>query len=221
MGDPADRRRDEWASDRIATPVHPSSRERGHEAAPRRAPVGLAQGSSSRVNANPQPSAKSLTRARRRAAHGQSTVEFSLVAIILFFLMLAIFDFGHMIAMHSAAVTASREAARYGSAVGDNGAGKPRYVDCTGIRNAARNIVGGLVNLTDSQVKISYDDGAGAAKSQACPPAGPGPTASAIARLDRVVVEVTLTYEPVSPIRVLVGPVTVVSIDRRAIVKED
>jgi Flp pilus assembly protein TadG len=151
---------------------------------------------------------------------GQATTEFALVATMLFFLMMAIVDFGHMIALHSAAVTASREGARYGSAVGDNGSGTPRFVDCAGIRKAANNVIGGLVKLTDDQISISYDDGLGTAVTEACAPDGTGPDEFEIERLDRVVVEVTLTYAPISPIRMFMGPVTVVSIDRRAIVTQ-
>lgn len=144
--------------------------------------------------------------------------EFGLVIGVLLTLFFGIVDFGHMTAMHAAAITASREAARYGSAVGDNGSGTPRFVDCAGIRQAARNVTSGLVTLTDADIRISYDDGAGTPKSQPCPPLGSGPAAADLARFDRIVVEVRLTYEAVSPVRLLVGPVTIVTIDRRSIV---
>lgn len=164
------------------------------------------------------------TRLRNRAAlrhlgRGQATVEFSLVIGVLSTLVFGLVDFGHMVAMHAAAVTASREAARYGSAIGDSGAGVPQYVDCAGIRDAARRVTSGLIALPDDRIRISFDDGAGSPVSAACPPHGGGPVAAQISRMDRVVVEVTLTYEAISPIRAFVGPVTVVSIDRRAIVK--
>lgn len=137
--------------------------------------------------------------------------------MVLFF---AVVDFGRMVAIHTATVTASREAARYGSAVGDNGSGTPRYADCAGIRQAARNVTGAMVTLTDNQIAVSYDDGDGNPTATSCP-VGPGPTPdpAAIVRLDRVVVTVTATYEAISPIRFIVGPVTVVSTDRRTIVK--
>ena len=156
---------------------------------------------------------------RRRPPGGQATVEFSLVVGLLLTLVFGIVDFGHMVAMHAAAVTASREAARYGSAVGDSGSGMPQYVDCAGIRDAARRVTAGLVTLPDDRIRISYDDGAGNPVSAACPPHGGGPAETQITRMDRVVVEVSLTYEAITPIRAVVGPITVVSINRRAIVK--
>lgn len=155
---------------------------------------------------------------RRPRERGQATAEFSLVAIILMVVFLGIVDFGRMVAVQAAAVTASREAARFGSAVGDNGGG-PQYVDCAGIRNAARRVVSGLVTLQDSDIVITYDDGAGNAVASQCVTNG-SPAEGDINRLDRVVVQVTVTYRPVAPIvNAIVAPVTVVSIDRRAIVK--
>lgn len=157
----------------------------------------------------------------RRRHSGQATVEFGLVVGIFLILFLGIVDLGRLMAMHSAAVTASREAARYGSAVGDNGSGTLRYVDCAGIRLAARKVTGSIATLSDAAIEITYDNGDSppTAATAACPPVGAGPVANDIDRFDRVVVKVTLTYEAISPVRFLLGPITVVSIDRRAIAK--
>jgi Flp pilus assembly protein TadG len=161
-----------------------------------------------------------LARLNRRG-RGQATVEFALTIGIVLVLFFAVVDFGRMVAIHTATVTASREAARYGSAVGDNGSGTPRFADCVGIRQAARNVTGAMVTLTDNQIAVSYDDGAGGSTGADPCPVGPGPTPNpaAIERLNRVVVQVTATYEAISPVRFLIGPVTVVSTDRRTIVK--
>jgi Flp pilus assembly protein TadG len=160
-----------------------------------------------------------MTRSAHRAS-GQATVEFALTIGIVLLLFFAVVDFGRMVAIQAATVTASREAARYGSAVGDNGSGTPRYADCPGIRQAARNVTGSLITLTEAQVAVSYDNGTGVAVAVPCP-VGPGPTPNPddIVSLNRVVVSVTVTYEAISPIRFIVGPVTVVSTDRRTIVK--
>jgi Flp pilus assembly protein TadG len=150
-------------------------------------------------------------------------VEFALTIGIVLVLFFAVVDFGRMVAIHAATVTASREAARYGSAVGDSGdgLGTPRYAYCSGIRQAARNVTSSLISLTDAQVAVWYDDGVDTAfrTTADCPPAGTGPVASEIDRLERVVVQVTVTYEAITPIRFIMGPITVVSIDRRTIVK--
>jgi hypothetical protein len=168
---------------------------------------------------------------------GQATTEFALVALVLFLIVMAIIDFGRMVAIHSAAVTASREAARYGSATGEVTPGVPRYIDCDGIRLAARNVTGSLVDWDQTAVNritITYDTGpidtspadgvpdsnAGVATAQPCVDAVTRPVASDIARFDRVVVTVEVTYRAIAPlIGQIVGPITVTSIDRRTIAK--
>jgi TadE-like protein len=150
-------------------------------------------------------------------------VEFALTIGIFMLLFFAVVDLGRMVVMHSAAVTASREAARYGSAVGDAPApaapGTPRYVDCAGIRGAARAVTLSAITLADDDIAISYDNGSGVATTAACG-SGAGPIASEIDSLDRVVVQVTLIYEPITPLSLIMPPVTVVSTDGRTIVKQ-
>jgi Flp pilus assembly protein TadG len=155
-----------------------------------------------------------------RDSRGQSLVEFGLILPLFLLLLAGVFDVARIVTIHSAAVTASREAARYGAAVGDTG-GAPRYVDCAGIRAAARNATEALVDLPDAQIHISYDNGAGSPRTQPCAPHGTGPVAGAIQNLDRVLVQVTVSYDAITPLLTdLIGPVTVVSVDRRTIVTE-
>jgi len=153
------------------------------------------------------------------SSSGQALVEFALVIGLVVILILGVVDLARLVATYSAAVTASREAARFGTALGDSGAGVPQYVDCAGIRQAARAVTSGLLTLPDDRIRISYDNGSGTARSKACPPHGLGPSASEIARLDRIVVEVTVTFQAVSPAGLLFDPVTIVTTNRRAIVK--
>jgi Flp pilus assembly protein TadG len=167
---------------------------------------------------------------RRVSPRGQSLVEFALALPLFLALVFGILDFGRMIAMHSAAVTASREASRYGAAVGtydhDGNSGTPaieRYMDCAGIRAAARNATSALFTLTDDQIEISYVNGAGNPTTDSCPPhhSAAGPVAAEVDSLDRIVVEVTLQYEAITPpVRAVVGPIDVVSVDRRTITKK-
>ena len=161
-----------------------------------------------------------IARPGQGSSRGQATVEFSLVAIILLLTCFGIVDFGRMAAIHSAVVTASREAARYGSAVGvDALSGEPQYVDCVGIRSAARRVVGGLVTIPDGDIAITYErdennDGVFAATPVDC-----GDEDDVVA-FDRVVVQVTVTYRPITPLlQSIVAPITVESIDRRTVVK--
>lgn len=146
-------------------------------------------------------------------------MEFALALPLFLVLLFGIIDFGRMIAMHSAAVTASREGARYGAAVGPNGGVVP-YVDCNGIRQAAGAGTGALIALAPDQIEISYIDGGGNTVTPSCPPHGAGPVAADIESLDRIVVEVTLQYEAITPVvQAMVGPIDVVSVDRRTITK--
>lgn len=156
-----------------------------------------------------------------RPASGQALVEFALVAPLLVVLILAVIEFGWYVAVSTAVTAASREGARHGSTVGDNGAGTPNYVDCTGIRAAAQGTTGALITLTDPQIRISYDDGAGIPVSDPCPPHGTvGPDEGDLARFDRVVVEVTVAYRPITPIADLLVPTGSISaVDRRTIIK--
>jgi Flp pilus assembly protein TadG len=144
-------------------------------------------------------------------------VEFALVIVILFVVMLAIVELGRMLAMHVGAIAASREGARYGAAVGDV-SGTQRYLHCDGIRAAARATVSALVTLADGDIVISYDDGPGdATPLAACPPTR---TPADVDSLDRIVVQVTVTYQPITPmLQAVFGPITVTSLDRRTIVK--
>jgi Flp pilus assembly protein TadG len=155
---------------------------------------------------------------RRRGNAGQATVEFALTVGLVLLLFLAIVDIARLVATHAAVITASREAARYGSAIGDNGSGTERYRDCTGIREAARRTTGALVTLADGDIVVSYDHGPSTGTHATCPVGSP-PAATDIASLDRVNVRVTATYQAISPLRLVLGPMTVASTDRRTIAK--
>src|SRR6266545_1170282 len=75
---------------------------------------------------------------RSRAERAQAIVEFALVLPILMMMLVGIFEVGRLIYTYAAVNNASREAARYGSAIGLDDTGtylKYRY--CDGIKNAA------------------------------------------------------------------------------------
>jgi Flp pilus assembly protein TadG len=161
----------------------------------------------------------SATPRRSRGARGQALVEFALVVPIVLVLIIGIAEFGWFMANSSALVSASREAARYASSVGDDG-GTPRYIDCAGIRGAARDATSAVFTLTDDQIRVTYDDGAGGTSTSACAPLGTGPVAAEIDRFDRVVVEVRVSYSAMTPLgQVFLGARELVSVDRRSIGK--
>jgi Flp pilus assembly protein TadG len=162
------------------------------------------------------------TRLWRRRSHdarrGQSLVEFGLVLPFVLLTFMAILEFGWYAAVAAATASASREAAHYGSTVGTDGSINPgpHYIDCAGIRAAARSTTGPLITLTDAQIAITYEGGAIPCASGASRPA-----AADIDRFDRVVVTVTVNYAPLTPIfpTFVPGPYDIVSVDRRSIVK--
>jgi Flp pilus assembly protein TadG len=170
----------------------------------------------------PSPPAR-RTRPWRHRSHdarrGQSLVEFGLVLPFILLTLMAILEFGWYAAVSSATVSASREAARYGSTVGGTDPDF-HYVDCDGIRDAARLTTGPLITLADGDIVITYDDGAGGPKGTC--PVGADTASVTLNRFDRVIVQVTVNYTPLTPIFnafVGPGPYPLVSVDRRSIGK--
>jgi hypothetical protein len=151
-------------------------------------------------------------------------VEVALVLPIFIFTLMAVLEMGYFVAVASAVSSASREAARYGATVGTNTETPPveHYLDCAGIRAAGRQTSGALVNLTDAQIVIKYDDGQDPPTDVGVPCVNTGsrPAEGDIERWDRIIVEVRHTYQPITPfLRPLMGNTEMNSIDRRSIVK--
>lgn len=132
------------------------------------------------------------TKSFRKKKSGQGLVEFALVLPLLLMLVLGIIEFGRLLFVYAAVNTASREAARYGSAAGDNGSGTLRYADCGGMIAAAQR-VGILANITG--INISYDSGPGTPTVYAsCPPG------KIEGGKHRVVVSISASYHPLVPL---------------------
>lgn len=89
---------------------------------------------------------------------GQSMTELALVLPILLLVMIGIIEFGRMLAAISLLSYSAREASRYASVSGLN-SGTPQYLDCSGIREAARGAASALVALEDSDIFVGYDHG--------------------------------------------------------------
>src|SRR5512140_1271386 len=88
----------------------------------------------------------------------QAMVEFALALPILLLVVYGLLETGRLLFMYASVVTAARQAARYGSASGDNGSGTNYYNDCDGIRAAARRVAF-IQRFTDADISISYDSG--------------------------------------------------------------
>jgi len=156
-----------------------------------------------------------IIKQKREAHNAQGMVEFALVLPVLLLIILGVFAFTHLFFFYILNVSASREAARYGTAIGNSDTGIARYKDCAGIRAAAKRI-GTLIGVADANIIISYDNGPGTAVYAFCPVGGQGPNVSLG---DRILVQVSTQYQPFLPLVPLpTFPITTVS--ARTIVKD-
>lgn len=125
---------------------------------------------------------------------GQSMVEFGLLLPILMLVLLMIIEGGRLSLAFIGTYTASRDAARYAAAVGDNGLGVQRPLDCAGIRRQATRL-GMLTPIQASDVSIRYDRGPGTAVfSATCPPSS-APTFG-----DRIIVRTISNFKFIVPV---------------------
>jgi Flp pilus assembly protein TadG len=134
---------------------------------------------------------------------GATLVEYAVVAPFLFLLLFGIVEFALLTASFTGVWTSAREGARYATTVGDSvvSPGMPRYLDCAGIRAAARGIVT-IGSPTDSQITIDYHDPAGnlIADCDDSDPTHPDPTAAAVVSGSTVTVTVTKDYDAIVPL---------------------
>ena len=139
----------------------------------------------------------------RQSESGATVIEYAVVAPFLFMLLFGIVEFALLTASFTGVWTAAREGARYATTVGDSDhtPGTPRYLDCDGIRDAARSRVV-IAQPTDAQIAITYFDPAGAAVAD-CNDGDathPDPTAGIVVSGSRVEVAVTRSYDAIVPI---------------------
>ncbi len=145
----------------------------------------------------------------KHVQRAQGMVEFALVLPLLLLLILGVFAFGHLFFVYTSVVSASREAARWGSAVGEAPSSFPRYEDCNSIRDQAVRLGAfagvndtDIADTNDTGVAISYDHGPNADGSSSpyttCPVGGPGPTDVQMG--DRIIVRVKVNYAPIVPV---------------------
>jgi Flp pilus assembly protein TadG len=99
---------------------------------------------------------------RKNKSAAQAMAEFALVLPILLLVVYGLLEVGRLLFIFASVNTASRQAVRYGSAIGlvdtdNNGTlDTPRYQDCAGITDAAN----GVAFITDfTNVNITYDRG--------------------------------------------------------------
>jgi Flp pilus assembly protein TadG len=146
-----------------------------------------------------------------RAERGQALLEFAIALPVIILVMVMIAEFGWFVAQSSAVIHASREGARYGSAV--DPATKP-YLDCPGMRQAARKSAQIVTDLPDSRITIRYLRNG--ASYSTCTPAD-----STVCRYDQIEVTVQYPYQAMTPLgSMFLGNRTLQSVDRRTITKD-
>jgi hypothetical protein len=132
----------------------------------------------------------------------QAMVEFAIALPILLLLLYGILEAGRLLFIYSSIVTASRQAARYGSATGTGPNGLPRYQECAAIKQAANN-ADYLNAFDDSDIVITYDKGNPATTDdfESCDGAtDPGITEGEIGGNDsRIVVTINGDFLPIVP----------------------
>jgi len=127
----------------------------------------------------------------------QAIVEFAIVLPILLVILVGLFEVGRLIFIYSAATNASREAARYASAVGLDDNGLTRFNYCEGIKNVALSSAF-LVPASDLTIEIEYDHGPGESPFAECNLWNSSQVDGDIevSTGDRVLVTVTVQYRP-------------------------
>ena len=162
----------------------------------------------------------------------QSMVEFALVLPILLTLLYGILEAGRLLFIFASVNTASRQAVRYGSAIGmvdtdDDGAiDTPRYEDCVGMTSVANNVAF-LAPFTN--INITYDRGLDTS-GNVVPITGINPNpatgdacgsliAGTIQNGDRVNVYVSAQFSPIIQF-IPLGPINIQSSASRTIIGE-
>jgi len=128
-------------------------------------------------------------------------VEFALALPVLLLLIYGLIETSRLIFTVASVNSASREAARYGSAAGiaSTGSTTLTYQDCAGIRDAARR-VGFLLGLSDNQILIYHDTGPQSTATQYCLPGNSTDTSVTLVSGNRVLVNVTAQWTLLVPI---------------------
>jgi len=136
---------------------------------------------------------------KKSGYRAQSAVEFALVAPILFVMLIGIIEVSRMVFIYASVTNASREAVRFGSAIGFNDTTYNRkYQYCSEIRATAKR-TSFLVSVPDSNIVIQYDHGPGTTVFDTCPVGtDTDPTIVVKTGQDRVTVTVTASYAPLT-----------------------
>jgi Flp pilus assembly protein TadG len=95
---------------------------------------------------------------RHSGERGQDVVEFALIFLVLFVVLMGIFDMGRVVYSYSVLFNAAREGARYGVIHPTDTAGIKAQVDkmAVGLDPSALTVTSSLPDKNDVQVHLSY-----------------------------------------------------------------
>jgi hypothetical protein len=151
----------------------------------------------------------------------QAMAEFALVLPILLLVVFGLLEVGRAIFIFSSATNASRDAVRYATAYGVNENGNLQFQDCAAIRNVARR-TGFLLPLEDDDIVIEYDTGPDPVTGivptpfDTCDDADGVDEAVVLDCGDRVVVTISVDFNPIVPQLVPLDARTIVSSSARS-----
>ena len=134
----------------------------------------------------------------------QAMLEFALVLPILLLVVIGLLEVGRAVFIYSSATNASRDAVRYATAFGVNPDNNLQFQDCEAIRNVARR-TGFLLPLEDDDIVITYDTGPDPDTGEVPPSfdtcdAADGVDEAVVLNCgDRVVVTITVDFNPIVP----------------------
>jgi hypothetical protein len=156
---------------------------------------------------------------KNKSRRAQAMVEFMLALPVLVALLYGIIEVSRLIFIFASVANASRQAARYGAGSGEPLSNTTYYQDCEGIRDMA-NQSAILTEFDD--INITYDRGITESGEQIPildidpdPDVDECPIEDNIIRNgDRIIVQVSASYEPILPI-VNIEPLQVVSANAR------
>jgi hypothetical protein len=134
------------------------------------------------------------------SSNGATLVEFALILPLFMLLVMGTIDMGRYMAATASVNTAAREAARYGSAIGENAFSVKQYLDCQGMIDAGVEYGAGI-DFEDSDFAIIIDGGPGDLSAAAqCEADGTMTILTSVDAGDRVVVTVSRPFSMVSPL---------------------
>lgn len=149
-------------------------------------------------------------------SRAQAMVEFAIALPMLLLLLYGILEVGRLLFLYSTVVTASRQAARYGSTTGEGIGGAIRYNDCDGIRNAANQV--GYLGDFDT-INIQWDKGPNDpdADKTYCPVGTPKDNISLSGNDNRIIVTVVDQFVPIVKL-VPLSPRTISATSSRTVI---